>query len=81
MAYFTGLFLSLAFEVPVSILETMLIDKIMGKIRAHRCRKPPRVKVQFGVANNDDADDLILKEAVLKSYADDVVSSEKQQNA
>ncbi|KAM3719125.1 Nose resistant to fluoxetine protein [Dirofilaria immitis] len=78
MAYFTGLFLSLAFEVPVSILETMLIDKVMRKIREHRCRKPPRVKVQFGVANNDDGDDMISKEAILNLYTDDIALSEKQ---
>ncbi|KAL3994535.1 Acyltransferase family protein [Acanthocheilonema viteae] len=78
MAYFTGLFLSLAFEVPVSSLETLLIDKIMGKIKAHRHRKPPRVKVEFGVVSNYDADDMALKEAGLKSYTDDVGLSEKQ---
>lgn len=78
MAYFTGLFLSLAFEVPVSNLETLLVDKIMGKIKAHRHRKPPRVKVQFGVVSNDDADDMVLKEAVIQSYTDDVSLKEKQ---
>nr|CRZ23040.1 BMA-NRF-6 [Brugia malayi] len=78
MAYFTGLFLSLAFEVPVSNLETLLIDKIMEKIKAHRRRKPPRVKVQFGVVNNDDVDEMVLKEAVIESCTADAVLNKKQ---
>ncbi|CAG9536777.1 unnamed protein product [Cercopithifilaria johnstoni] len=77
LAYFTGLFLSLAFEVPVFNLETLLIDKIMEKIKARQHRKPPRVKVEFGMMNNDDADDIALKETIMKSYTDDVALSEK----
>uniref|UniRef100_A0A0R3RIY9 Acyl_transf_3 domain-containing protein n=1 Tax=Elaeophora elaphi TaxID=1147741 RepID=A0A0R3RIY9_9BILA len=73
MAYFTGLFLSLAFEVPVSNLETLLIDKIVGKIKAQRHRKPPKVKAEFGLVSIEDSDDVILKEA----YTDDVALSEK----
>lgn len=71
MAYFIGLFLSLAFEVPVSNLETLLIDKFMGKIMTHRYRKPPRVEVEFGMVSNDDAG-MALKEEAAKSCTDDV---------
>lgn len=78
MAYFVGLFLSLAFEIPVFNLETLLLNKIMGNIKAHRHRKPPSVKVEFSVVNSDDtADDTALKEAVMKSCTDALVVSEK----
>uniref|UniRef100_A0A183VF26 Nose resistant to fluoxetine protein 6 n=1 Tax=Toxocara canis TaxID=6265 RepID=A0A183VF26_TOXCA len=39
MAYFTGFFLSLAFEVPVSILETLAVNRIMAKLRGPRRKK------------------------------------------
>uniref|UniRef100_A0A915Q4I6 Nose resistant-to-fluoxetine protein N-terminal domain-containing protein n=1 Tax=Setaria digitata TaxID=48799 RepID=A0A915Q4I6_9BILA len=74
MAYFTGFFLSLAFEVPVSILESLAIDKIMEKIKAYRRRKPPRVKVQFGLVITDDTNDVL----VTKSPTDDVILNESQ---
>lgn len=39
MAYFTGFFLSLAFEVPVSIIEVLAVNKIMAKLRRRKPKK------------------------------------------
>lgn len=70
MAYFTGFFLSLAFEVPVSILESLAVDKIVANLRARRRRKPPKIRVER--ASIDDKND-VLEDALMKSNTDDII--------
>ncbi|VDN01946.1 unnamed protein product, partial [Thelazia callipaeda] len=68
LAYSVGFFLSIAFEVPISILQNIIMDKLIAQIRANRYLKPPEIKVKLAVALSVNAEEILLTETNLDSH-------------